>query len=165
MLLVSRSWCLCAFSLLWHKPTISKTSQLISLNRVLMAEHPTLPYAASIRRLNLANIAGSLSDELVEPFAACYRVERLTLTGAMQLTAPAISDAINGMPALVAVDLSHVGEVNGQVVKTLADRCERLQGLSLSGCKMVVDAGMNVVAERSRMLRRVSSILRRPDAR
>ena len=61
------------------------------------------------------------------------------------------------MPGLVGVDLGQVIGMDDRVVMQLAIRCERLQGLNLSGCKAVGDGGMKVVAARSKMLRRVGA--------
>ncbi len=113
----------------------------------------------SIRRLNLTSnsIAGWLTDDLLEPFHRCSRVERLTLTGASRLSTQALKKVVGGMPALVAVDLSQVAAVEEQVMVQIARRCDRLQGMNLSGCKMVGDEGMSAIAGQCGMLRRVRS--------
>ena len=153
---MSRTWCLCAFSLLWHKPAITKTSQLVSLTRVLASSSATLPYTTSIRKLNLTSVAGSLSDDLLKPFEACSRVERLALNGVTKISKDVLRRVVSGMKSLTTMDLSHVGAVEEQVMLAISERCERLQGLNLFGCKMVVDEGLKAIAERCRMLRRVS---------
>jgi F-box and leucine-rich repeat protein GRR1 len=60
------------------------------------------------------------------------------------------------MPELVALDLTNVKGVTDETVVSLAKGCPRLQGLNLSGCRLVSDAGILAVAQHCRLLRRVS---------
>ena len=62
------------------------------------------------------------------------------------------------MPELSSVDFNAMGGVEDQVVITLAECCEKLQGLNIGGCKGVGDAGLKAIAKRN-MFRRVSQLL------
>ncbi|WWD22868.1 hypothetical protein CI109_107363 [Kwoniella shandongensis] len=158
-LLVSRSWCLCAFSLLWYKPTFTETHTLASIIRVLSSHNPTsLPYAHAIRRLHLSSVAEQLTDELILPLADCSRVERLTLTAANRLSANALVEVIGAMPELSAVDVSEIDSVNDEVVMVMAKRCRKLQAVNLSNCKLVGDQGVLAMAEYDKLLKRVKLV-------
>ncbi|KAK8844582.1 hypothetical protein IAR55_006429 [Kwoniella newhampshirensis] len=158
-LLVSRSWCLCAFSLLWYKPTVLDAHTLAAIIRVLSSETSTnLPYANAVRRLHLTQLGWSLTDELLRPLASCTRVERLTLTGAYDLSASALMHVIDKMPELSSADLSEIESVDDDVVVLLAERCKKLQAVNLSCCKLVGDRGVSAMAEHDKLLKRVKLV-------
>ncbi|KAK4684638.1 F-box and leucine-rich repeat protein GRR1, partial [Tremellales sp. Uapishka_1] len=162
-LLVSRSWCLSSFSLLWSRPMLYSPSQLAAFLRVIIAKDPSLPYAASVRRITLASMTDVLTDDLFLPLEKCTRMERLTLAGATHLSSRAMRQVLKGMSDLMAIDLSMsksqedtaVRGVNDDVLATIAKSCTRLQGLNLSGCRVVGDDGILQIAECTRNLRRI----------
>lgn len=156
ILLTSKSWCLAAFHLLWQKPNLTSTHQLAMFVRVIKSRKLTLPYATQVRRLYLAGLSDGLTDNLLVGLEKCHRMERLTLSKATGLTNQALRRIIEGMPDLVAIDLCEVGGTDDTVVKTIAERCSRIQGLNLSGCKSVGDEGVLAIATKSKLLRRVS---------
>lgn len=158
-MLVSRTWCLSAFPLLYARPNITSASQLASLCRVLNtpASALSLPYHTQIRRMNFNLINKDLSSELFVPLRVCTRMERITMVGCSRVSAAALRTVIDAMPELVAVDMANSDSVDDSVLKILGRRCPRLQGLNLSGCKSVGDEGVRAIARGCRMLRRVSS--------
>ncbi|ORY30822.1 hypothetical protein BCR39DRAFT_466339 [Naematelia encephala] len=152
-LLVSRTWCLCAFPILWYKPPLTNAYQLAYLSRIISQPHPSLPYANAIRRLNLAAFSSALSDDLVEPLARCTRVERLTLTAANGVSAEVLKKVVKCMPELCVVDFSGVEHVD-PVIEVLAEGSRRLQGFSVGGCMSVGDESVLKIAKYSKILRR-----------
>ena len=154
-MLVSRAWCLTGFPLLWHKPSLESVRQLSAVARVLVTRQTSLPYATSIRRLNLTPLAEVLVDEVIVPFEKCKRVERLTLSGASGINAWALRRLVRGMPLLISLDLANMENVTDEVLQDVAANCPNLQGLNLTGCKLVGDAGLGALAWRVRNLRRV----------
>lgn len=160
MLLVSRTWCLSAFPLLWARPSPTSIPALANLVRVIVTppESLSLPYPSYIRRVNLSSIASEVTDDLFSPFKICTRMERITMVGATKISALTLRAVVDCMPDLVALDLSNAGNMDDGVLKVIAGRCPRLQGFNLSGCKSVGDEGMKAIAGECKMLRRVSQL-------
>lgn len=174
-LLVCRSWCICAVTSIWSKPSCQSRGSLTELIRVIrtcggpqqsningVSTHrstqvATFPYASIIRRLNFVALHGSLTNEHLSEFSLCSRLERLTLAGNRSLDAKTLIKVVSCMPELVAVDLSGVIKTTDEVVETIAKTSGRLQGLNLSGCTLISDKGVIALAERSTLLRRVGS--------
>ncbi|WRT63401.1 uncharacterized protein IL334_000306 [Kwoniella shivajii] len=157
-LLVSRSWCLCAFSLLWSRPNITTSNTLASLIRVISSPIQTLPYSDSIRRIHLSQLSNTLTDELLLGISSCKRLERLTITGSNQLSPDAIMAVIKEMPELVSVDFSGVLAVNDDVVYELSKHCIKLQAVNLVECKLLGDQGVLGLAKYCKSLRRAKFI-------
>ncbi|WVQ85161.1 hypothetical protein IAT38_007326 [Cryptococcus sp. DSM 104549] len=154
-LLVSRAWCLCAFSLLWYKPHLPNPQSLASLIRVLNSPNRSLPYANAVRRLHLTQLASTLTDELLLGLASCTKLERLNVTGAERLSAAALSAVLVGMPGLTSADLTGVESVDDKVVDKLARTCAKLQAVNLTDCSLVGDEGVLSLAKNTKLLRRV----------
>lgn len=153
---VSRLWCLSGFSILWHKPHLTHTHQLVKLTRVIRSSSTSLPYATSIRRLNLASIANHLTDYLIDGLELATRVDRVTLSGAEGISSIALKKFVGGLKEVTSIDLSMTANVEDAVVKMIAEHCERIQAIHMAGCKSVGDEGLKAVAEKRKMLRRVS---------
>ncbi|OCF33098.1 hypothetical protein I317_01898 [Kwoniella heveanensis CBS 569] len=153
-LLVNRTWCLYTFSLLWHKPHLPDVKTLASLIRVISNPRSSLPYAQAVRRLHLSQLHPTITDDLILGLSACTRVERLTLTGAANLSPDVIMSAVMCMPQLQAADFSGVMAVDDDVVEELATRCSKLQAINISECRLVGDKGVLALAKHSKLLRR-----------
>lgn len=117
---------------------------------------PSLPYANHLRRINIASIASEVTDDLFVPLEACVRAERLTIAGASRLTAAAVQRVISKMPGLVSIDMENVVNVDCSVIAQIAKTCDKIQALSINGCTLVRDDGLVALAEKGKMLRRVS---------
>lgn len=156
---VSKTWCLSAFPLLWARPGITSISQLASLVRVLLTPVPrlTLPYPNYVRRISLVALGQYLTDEYFLGLAQCHRVERLTLSGASQVSSFALRAVIEKMPDLVAVDLASTPGTDYTVLEAIGANCPRLHGLNLSGCKDVDANGVMALTRGCKVLRRVSN--------
>lgn len=124
--------------------------------RVLSSRDQTFPYASTIRRLNLTNIAEQLNDPLFLCLSVCTQVERLTMAGASQVSVGALYRVVQGMTELVAVDFTDVANCQDEVVEIMAEQNPRLQGLNLSGCRKITDSGLLAVAKHCPLLKRVS---------
>lgn len=155
-MLVSKSWCLAAFPLIWQRPTLSSVSQFAGFVRALSRPNPLLPYTSSVRRLVFNSFARHLTDDLFLGITSCQHLERLTLPGAAHLTTPTLLQVFSQLPELISIDLSGMDSVDDKVVAKIATCCPQLQGLNLSRCKRIGDDGVMAVASRLRMLRRVS---------
>lgn len=170
-MLVSRSWCICAVSTIWSKPSCPSREALTGLIRVLRTCPPpedlqngrprssrppaTFPYASFIRRLNFVPLRGSLTNEQLLEFAYCTRVERLTLAGNRGLGTETLIHLLSNMREMVAVDLSGVTATTDAVLAAVAAASDRLQGVNITGCSEVSDAGVLALAQGGRLLRRV----------
>ncbi|KAE8540539.1 hypothetical protein D1P53_003489 [Cryptococcus gattii VGV] len=155
VLLVSRFWCLCAFSLLWYKPTLPTITQLASIVRVIHSPSRSLPYANAIRRLPLIQLGPTLTDELFTSLSVCSRLERLNISGADKLTSRALRNVIACVPNLVSLDLTGVINTDDAVLVVVGETCKKLQAINLSDCKLVGDEGVLALAKESRVLRRI----------
>ncbi|OXG19701.1 F-box and leucine-rich repeat protein GRR1 [Cryptococcus neoformans Tu401-1] len=155
VLLVSRFWCLCAFSLLWYKPTLPTITQLASIIRVIHSPTRSLPYANAIRRLPLIQLGPTLTDELFTSLSVCSRLERLNISGADKLTSGALRNVIACVPNLVSLDLTGVINTDDAVLVVVGETCKKLQAINLSECRLVGDEGVLALAKESRVLRRI----------
>nr|XP_019048410.1 hypothetical protein I302_02181 [Kwoniella bestiolae CBS 10118]OCF27340.1 hypothetical protein I302_02181 [Kwoniella bestiolae CBS 10118] len=156
-LLVSRSWCLCTFPLIWMKPQISSILTLASLIRVIspIKNLPTtLPYSTSIRRIHLTQLSHTLSDELFAGLKRCTKLERLTLSGCTNLSSGGIVDVIRHLNELVSIDLSGIPSVDDRVLVELGRSCRKLQAVNLSECRLIGDEGVLALGRGCRGLRR-----------
>lgn len=157
---VNKTWCLYSFSVLWNRPSVTRTSQVATIARVLNATDPSLPYATAVKRINLSGVTnGPIDDHIFEPWKACTRVERMTLGQNNKVTARALRTVLKEMPNLIALDLSRVAMCDDSVVRTMAETCQYLQGLNITGCVNVGDEAMKMVAEKCDSMRRVSCIV------
>jgi F-box and leucine-rich repeat protein GRR1 len=154
-LLVSRAWCQCSVELLWHKPSFSGLASLFKLLHIITRKDQIFSYATFIRRLNFANQALDLNDQLFQRLSSCIRLERLTLVGCSLLTDTALIKVFTACPNLVALDLTHVTEVTDKSVIALATSARKLQGINLGYCKKVTDEGIFALAHLCPLLRRV----------
>lgn len=156
-MLVSKSWCLAAYHLLWQKPVLTSITQFADFVRVITSPAPLLPYASTVRRLSFNGFSKHLSDRLFRDIVACRNLERVTMPGATNVSASALCEVFAKLEDLVAIDLSGVTAVDDSVVLTIAKNCRRVQGLNLSKCNKVGDEGLLAIARNLKMLRRVSN--------
>lgn len=158
-LLVSRTWCQCAIPLIWAKPSIPHKEALRKIVHVIRKPSTTFEYAKFIKRINFVNVFTTLQDAQLMEFAACTRVERLTLTSARNIGSATLCHVLSKMPDLVAIDLANVMTTNDDVLKTIAATTTRLQGINLTSCIFVTDEGLIALARASKMLRRLKICL------
>ena len=157
-LLVCKSWCQCGVELLWHKPVFSSATLLVKSLLILQSPTQTFPYATFIKRLNFSSMQSSMSDSMLARLSDCIRLERLTLTGATNITDIGACLLMGGCHCLVALDLSDCVQLSDQTMSAIGMNCPRLQGLNLTGCIEVTDAGIYCIASRCTMLKRVCTI-------
>ncbi|CAG8628194.1 15844_t:CDS:2, partial [Acaulospora colombiana] len=115
---------------------------------------PYFPYARFVRRLNLSGVADDIQDIYFRCLTACTRLERLTLNGCIHLTDNSLS-ILGNMPNLVALDLTGVVDVTDATIVSVANVCNKIQGINLEGCKKVTDIGLLAIAENCPLLRRI----------
>ncbi|WVR03260.1 hypothetical protein IAU60_000251 [Kwoniella sp. DSM 27419] len=151
---VSRSWCLSAFPLLWYKPHLPAVYNLIDMVHVLSSPRPSLPYAQSVRRINVPHLHQYMSDELLLGLSSCTRAERLTLTGAKRLSAEGLVAVLGEMPELISTDLSGIVQADDEVAVALAETCSKIQAINFSDCLLLGDLGVQAFAKHSSGLRR-----------
>ena len=156
-MLVSYSWALHTVGILWHRPLCNKWHNLLSVVQALAAgEMSFFPYYELVRRLNLSALADKVSDGTVQPFMACKRVERLTLTNCSKLTDYGVSGLVEGSRYLQALDVSDVESLTDRTMIAVAENCSRLQGLNITNCINITDDSLVSVAESCRQLKRVN---------
>ncbi|WVO13558.1 hypothetical protein L204_101179 [Cryptococcus depauperatus] len=154
-LLVCRFWCLCAFSLLWHRPNPGSITSLAAIIRVIHSKNSSLPYANAIKRLPLNQVGPILSDELLLPLSVCVQVERLNINGAVRVTADTLKIVIASMPNILSLDLTGVVHTDDSVMEVIGEKCRKIQAINISDCKLVGDDGIMALVGKSRSLRRV----------
>jgi F-box and leucine-rich repeat protein GRR1 len=155
-MLVSKSWCVAAYPLIWQRPSLASVSQFAGFVRALGTPNPLLPYPTTVRRLVFNSFARHLPDDLFSGITVCQHLERLTLPGATHLSTATLLEVLGQLPELVSIDLSGMEAVDDKVVMKVASKCPQLQGLNLSKCKRVGDEGIVAVAHQLSALRRVS---------
>lgn len=158
-MLVSKSWCLTAFPLVWQRPLLSSITQFAAFARVLSMTKTLLPYSTIVRRLVLNGFSNHLTDELFAHVSICRNLERLTIPSAVNLTTRSLKNVFGKLHELVAIDLSGVEAVDDAVLHVIINNCPPLQGLSLCQCPKITDEGILAVASKLQGLRRVSDML------
>lgn len=121
----------------------------------LSLQQPYYYYPDFIKRLNLAQLSGEVSDGSVLPLAVCNRVERLTLTGCKKLADTGLIALTTNSSHLMALDISGDQEVTEESIKVIAEHCKRLQGLNISNCVKISSESLVTLAENCRYLKRV----------
>ena len=154
-LMVSKNWAYNSVDLLWHRPLCNTWEHLKNVTSSIQDKQAYFPYADLIKRLNLANISGMISDGTLDPFQRCKRIERLTLTSCAQLTDRGIMDIVVGNSNLLALDVSGLTSITNNSIEALAMNCPRLQGLNISNCRKVTDQSLIQLAESCKYLKRV----------
>ncbi|WWC67137.1 uncharacterized protein I206_101044 [Kwoniella pini CBS 10737] len=157
-LLVSKSWCLCTFSLIWTKPQISSIKTLASLIRTVsnptLKKQTTLPYALSVKRIHLSHLSSTLNSELFMKLTNFQNLERLTISNCNHLSSTSLITVIRNLPELISVDFSNLLSVNDLVIKELSEGCKNLQAINLNECKFLGDEGVLALANGCTGLRR-----------
>lgn len=140
-MLSQSSWFYVAVASEWFRPAIVSKKQLLSICRTLQDPHSTFVYGAIVRRLNLTSVAHLVTDDILAQFSSCNNLNRLVLTGAVDLSAKALASLISSNPKLLSVDLCNIPAVNDEVLEALS-KCTDLQGVYLFGCSKITDAGI-----------------------
>lgn len=156
-MLVSKPWARNSAEMLWHRPLCNTWANLINVTRSIQQADGYFPYNALVRRLNLSNLNSEINDGSVQPFQACKRIERLTLTGCTKLTDHGVSTLIHGSKSLLALDITGVMAITDHTLQAVADNCLRLQGLNITDCSRVTDDSLIQVAKNCHFLKRVST--------
>ena len=154
-LMVSKNWARNSVDLLWHRPLCNTWEHLRNVASSVQNERAYFPYADLVKRLNLANISGMISDGTLDPFEKCKRIERLTLTSCAQLTDRGIMNIVTGNSNLLALDVSGLTSITNNSIEALAINCPRLQGLNISNCRKMTDQSLILLAESCKYLKRV----------
>ena len=154
-MLVSKTWARNSAEMLWHRPLCNTWSNLTNVTQSIQKADGYFPYNALVRRLNLSNLSDQINDGSVQPFMACKRIERLTLTGCKKLTDSGVCSLIYGSKSLLALDITGLDAITDHTLKAVAENCIRLQGLNITDCSKVTDESLVAVAENCHFLKRV----------
>lgn len=147
-LLVCKNWYSATVDTLWFRPNILHLPTL-ELLLTTLDTHPsqlTLDYASLIRRVNLINLAKSVSDVMLLRLQACTKLERLTLAGCSKLSDDSLVPLLKRNNSILSVDMTGMDLVTDKTLTTLATSCPKLQGLYASGCKHITDASITALA-------------------
>lgn len=153
-MLVSKTWCLAAFPLIWQRPPIHTITQFAKFVRTLNDPDALLPYATTVRRLICSGFARDLTDKLFVKVSCCRNLERLFLPGA-DLSDHCLVSVFRQLPELISIDLGGIDGVTDLVARQIASVCTQVQGLNFTKCKRVGDEGIIAIASNLKMLRRV----------
>ncbi|KAF3491592.1 SCF E3 ubiquitin ligase complex F-box protein grrA [Arthroderma uncinatum] len=118
-------------------------------------EDSYFPYYDLVKRLNLTTLKSKVNDGTVFSFVKCKRIERLTLTGCVNLTDKGISDLVEGNRQLQALDVSDLDALTDHSLNLVAGNCSRLQGLNITGCVNITDDSLVTLAQSCRQLKRL----------
>ena len=154
-MLVSKTWSRNSVDLLWHRPLCNTWPNLESVVKSIQAPSPYYSYNALVKRLNLSNLNDRINDGTVRPFMLCKRIERLTLTGCIQLTDQGVCSLIHGSRSLLALDITGLDSITDHTLRAVSENCGRLQGLNITDCSKVMDDSLVAVAEHCHFLKRV----------
>lgn len=155
VMLTCKRWSRNAVDLLWHRPACTSWPKYEMVCNTLSLQQPYYYYPDFIKRLNLAQLSGEVSDGSVLPLAVCNRVERLTLTGCKKLADTGLIALTTNSSHLMALDISGDQEVTEESIKVIAEHCKRLQGLNISNCIKISSESLVTLAENCRYLKRV----------
>lgn len=155
-MLVSREWAKNSVQLLWHRPQSSQWGPLHSVVRSIRNANTYFDYYNLVKRLNLSALSNEISDGTLLPFAACKRIERLTLTNCNKLTDLSVARMIQGNRSLLALDVTSLDSITDVTMHAVADNCLRLQGLNITNCRKISDESLEHVARNCRYVKRVS---------
>ena len=159
---VNKQWARNSVDLLWHRPACTTWPKHGYICRTLSSPNPYFAYRDFIKRLNLAQLADSVSDGSVKPLSVCSRVERLTLTNCNGITDSGLIGLLEDSNHLLALDISGDHQITAASMIVLADNCPRLQGLNISDCDKISNESMIAVAENCRYVKRVSCSAAQP---
>ena len=154
-MLVSKTWSRNAVDLLWHRPLCNTWQNLESVIKSIREPGGYYPYHALVKRLNLSNLNDRVNNGTVKPFMHCNRIERLTLTGCIQLTDDGVCSLIYGSRSLLALDITGLESITDHTLGAVAENCGRLQGLNITDCHKVTDESLVKVAEHCHFLKRL----------
>lgn len=154
-MLVSKTWCIATFPLIWQRPPLGNITQFAKFVRALNDPGALLPYATTVRRLVCSEFARDLTDELFSKISSCHNIDRLIIPGA-ELSEKSLITVIRHLPDLISADLAGIDGVTDEVARQIARDCHQVQGLNFTKCKRVSDEGILELASSLKMLRRVS---------
>ncbi|KAG8534043.1 uncharacterized protein KY384_000886 [Bacidia gigantensis] len=154
-MIASKTWARNSAEMLWHRPLCNTWQNLTNVSLSIQKPDGYFPYNALVRRLNLSNLNEQINDGSVQPFMACKRIERLTLTGCKKLTDSGVCSLIYGSKSLLALDITGLDSITDHTLKAVAENCMRLQGLNITDCSKVTDESLIEVAENCHALKRL----------
>lgn len=157
-LLVSKTWFMSCVDLVWFRPHLPKDlTRLQQLLRTLKQPlaSQTVPYSTYIRRLNLTNLTGEMTDELLSGVAVCTRLERLTLANCTALSDASLVPVLQQNSGLQSVDVTNVSHITDATIQALLPSKRRLQGLYATGCANISNAAIVALATECRLLKRI----------
>ena len=155
-MLVSRQWANCSVELLWHRPHFSDFKKYEAMVAAIQDQNAFYPYPQLIKRLNLTPIAMEANDGSMKPLGLCTKLERLTLTGCMNLTDSPLMEILASNPRIQALDMSQLQNITDISINVVVQHCPRLQGLNVAGCRRITDASMVPLSQHCKLLRRVN---------
>lgn len=157
-MLVSKTWARNSAEMLWHRPLCNTWQNLANVTQSIQIPDGYFPYYGLVKRLNLSNLNEQINDGSVQPFKACKRIERLTLTGCTRLTDLGVCTLIGGSKSLLALDITGLESITDFTLKSVARECGRLQGLNITDCVRVTDESLVEIARHCHFLKRVCQV-------
>lgn len=152
-----KRWFPIAVSQLWTKPVLNTRRKLLEIVSVLgnhsKENPPSTDYASLVQRLSLNYLSFMLDHRLLEPFASCVNLQRLSLANCVYISDVQCAMVLRFLPNLESLDLQNTS-VGNLTAMSLASYCE-VQTLLL-GCPNLHDSAlMELGIRKGQYLRRL----------
>lgn len=157
LLTVCREFSDLIVEILWFRPNMQSDLAFHKILNVmrLPREQTHWDYRNYIKRLNLSFMTKLVDDSLLDLFAGCPKLERLTLVNCTQLTHVPITKVLNNCDRLQSIDMTGVQDIQDDIIYALATNCTRLQGLYAPGCGNISEEAIVTLLRSCPMLKRI----------
>lgn len=157
LLTVCREFADLIIEILWFRPNMQSDTAFKKIRDIMsLPRHRThWDYRNYIKRLNLSFMTKLVDDDLLNLFAGCPKLERLTLVNCIKLSHLPISSVLANCSKLQSIDMTGVQDVQDDIIYALAHNCARLQGLYAPGCGNISEEAIVKLLTACPMLKRV----------
>lgn len=157
LLTVCREFSDIIVEILWFRPNMQSAMAFHKIKEVmsLPRDQTHWDYRNYIKRLNLSFMTKFVDNSLLELFAGCPKLERLTLVNCAKLSHEPITAVLKDCSRLQSIDMTGVQDILDDIVYALARNCTRLQGLYAPGCGNISEAAIITLLKSCPMLKRI----------
>lgn len=157
LLTVCREFAKLIVEILWFRPNMQSDAAFQKIRDVMALPKSAThwDYRNYIKRLNLSFMTKFVDDSLLELFAGCPKLERLTLVNCTKLTHLPITKILQNCSRLQSIDMTGVQDVQDDIILALAENCTRLQGLYAPGCGNISEDAIIRLLTACPMLKRI----------
>ena len=157
LLTVCRDFADLIVEILWFRPNMQSDAAFQKIKAIMKLPrlHTHWDYRNYIKRLNLSFMTKFVDDELLDLFAGCPKLERLTLVNCTKLTHVPITRVLAHCNRLQSIDMTGVQDIQDDIIHALARHCTRLQGLYAPGCGNISQDAIIGLLKACPMLKRI----------